>query len=164
MNHRLSQRRVPLAIVVGVFMGAALVSGFLSLPVLISVPLDEAIWLFCLAFVVAGFCWLAGLAFIAVPCWIALHRMRRRGPKDAAVLGAALTFCVSIVLSLFMSEGTQLSIVDGRASIIDGERTLYGWRSLIQGAALLSIAGVAVAVAVWWISYPRVKPPPAPPV
>lgn len=147
---------------VGSTLGAGLVSGFMSLPLLVSSRPDQAQWLFTVTFVVSGICWTFGLIAIGVPFWITLHRSGRSGPKDAALLGAAATFCVSILLSLALSRGVTLSSVDGRVSILDGERTLYGWLTLLHGATLMSLAGVAVAVTVWWISYPRLKPPPAP--
>ena len=77
--------------------------------------------------------------------------------------GAGLTFFTSLLLNLMLSGSADTWIVDGRALILNGQRTIHGWLDLLHGATLMALAGVAVAVLIWTVSYARFRPPPAPP-
>lgn len=114
--------------------------------------------------IIAAIIFAFGLIFVASPAWVYLHSSGRTHPKHALQLGLATCFVVSLGVSLTASLDMGLFAVDGRALILDGKRTVYGWFVLLKDAVLFANLGGMVALVIWRVAYRRVvTPPPARP-
>ncbi len=122
-----------------------------------------------LVMVVATIIFAFGLVLFGAPAWVALHSGGRTSPKHALLLGLGTCFAAGLCLSLMPAGGMLTLIEDGRAIILDGRRTFYGWFIALKDAVLLANLGGMVALVVWRVAYrnaPKrspITPPPARP-
>lgn len=113
--------------------------------------------------IIAAIIFAFGLVFIASPAWVYLHSSGRTHPKHAFLLGLTTSFLVSLGVSIAAYQNIGMFAVDGRAVILDGKRTVYGWLILLKDAVLFANLGGMVALVIWRIAYRRgITPPPAP--
>ena len=115
-------------------------------------------FLFYMGFI-ALIVWIVGLALVGVPMWWFLHRKGLRSWWMAVLCGAIAASVAYFALSLALTlpiEGSSFAD-SGGYSMIDGELTAYGWRSLILAAAEIGVCGAIVAAVIWRIAYRRVE-------
>lgn len=106
-------------------------------------------------FVVALILWSFGLATVGAGLWAASEAAGRRTPLRAVLLGMIATFTVTVLLQTALSSVAVTSILDGRALILEGRRTLYGWWMVFREGWLMSLLGGAVGGLIWRIAYRR---------
>jgi len=70
---------------------------------------------------------------------------------NCAVTGAAVAGLPWFLLTLFGSGADQASI-GGRATVIDGARTAYGWMVQLQFVGLIALYGAAAGWLFWLIA------------
>lgn len=148
------------ALAAGALVGGAMIpSYFLAASLLFNEGGTSApdIHLSMYVFIVSTFVWLFGLAFIAAPIWIVLHRRNLRNARVAILLGSGLCFAIgfaywSALFGLLQPEGSSQSY-DGHAMFVGGRLTLYGWQSSAMAGLVLAIQGAIVGFAVWRWAY-----------
>ncbi len=156
-------QRAALAILVGTITGAILVAlwsfwGNTDLQYLREFWHRDALIVFTYAAVV----WAVGLIVIAPGPWAMLHRYGVRSWWVAAVLGATLTFVVTLGL---LTDGfglmplSSISAADsGGPTRVDGRLTWHGWAEASKFVLICSVLGGFVGLAVWRTAY-RWDPP-----
>ncbi len=106
--------------------------------------------------------WLAGVLVLGGPCWFFLHRAGKISARHAGALGFALVFSfiflINTIFALWVvgdgSDGSHFSAGDsGGPTWVDNQLTLHGWVSAAQEAGGFALAGVLVALSIWWVAY-----------
>lgn len=114
-----------------------------------------------IVFTVAAVVWAAGLTVFGSPLWWVLHKLRLRHWLVAAVVGASVTLLVDFgletrgfgLIPLTPSNATYSAGDAGGPTIINNILTAHGWWVAFQGALMLSVGGILVALAVWRVAY-----------
>lgn len=160
-----------LGLLIGAIFGGFIVSLWFSVPGLISglaagepeQTLQELRDFMPTVMAIAATFFAFGLIFIASPAWVFLHSSGRTHPKHAILLGLTTCLVVSLGFSLSAPQDIGTFAIDGRALILDGRRTLYGWFIILKDAILFANLGGMVALVIWRVAYRRaITPPPAP--
>jgi hypothetical protein len=136
------------------FWGTVRVNGFQS-------TLDYGLGPSLLIFIYAFAVWAIGLIVFSLPFWWVLHKFQLRHWLVAAVLGAAVTFFVSLGIATrgfdLIPPSSSYSASDvGGPTIVDGRLTPHGWWAAVQSTLMLSILGVFVVLVVWRVAYRKV--------
>jgi hypothetical protein len=107
----------------------------------------------------AFFIWSVGLAVVGVPIWWLLHKKGLRSWQAAVLCGAIAAFVGGFAMNLGLVLSIESSSFSdsGGYSMIDGELTAYGWRSLVLGAVQIGFIGAIVGAVIWRIAYRRVE-------
>jgi hypothetical protein len=141
--------RAAISLAVGAVVGALLVSAWMMAAELdqpvpsLSAALDGAVWIFAYAFAV----WAIGLVVVAPIPWLILHDMNYRTWPVAVIVGAVLTFMVTVVIAV--------------AFLVDVPHLMQGYGNARQltvsviVAGLFGFAGAVVGVVVWRVAYYR---------
>jgi hypothetical protein len=90
------------------------------------------------------------VALLGLPAYFILRNIAAPSLLNCAVVGAMVAVLPGLLLELLpMSEHVQFSI-GGRATVIDGHRTAWGWE--LWRASLIKTAGAGLAGgAVFWV-------------
>lgn len=119
-----------------------------------------AVWTLVI-FGVASVTWALGLFGLGAPVWWLMHRQGQRGWASAVSVGFALPFLVGLGIATIQfhpSAGGSSSTSDGGGlTSVNGVLTGHGWVGAIEGAAVLGLAGIVVAMVVRAIAYRRVR-------
>jgi len=112
-------------------------------------------------FAAASIVWAFGLLALGAPVWWLMHRHGQRGWLSATCLGFALPFLVALGFSAIQvrppAGGSSSTADGGGLTSVNGVLTAHGWVAAIEGAAILGLGGVVVALVVRAIAYPRAK-------
>lgn len=142
------------ALITGALFGATVVTLWTTAQSILSGSAPSA-FLSGATFLVALVLWSFGLATVGAGLWAASEAAGRRSPSRAVLLGLIATFTVTVLLQIALSAGTVTSILNGRALVLDGQRTLYGWWMVLRDGWLMSLLGGAVGGLIWRIAYRR---------
>lgn len=154
MTHVLSRLRIVPALVAGALVGAAVVALWTNLPLMARG--DPHLWTWLRAtFLAALLVWVFGLTTVGGLIWRASESAGRRSPAHAVLMGMISTGVGTMLLTVLLSGGVMTSVVDGRALVLDGQRTPYGWWLIVRDGWLMSLLGGLVGGVVWRIAYRR---------
>ena len=91
---------------------------------------------------------MVGIATIAAPIWLVLHRRNRRGPVAAAMTG------IGVALFFFIGGQTYgFGLIDPPPS--DAQTLIYRWASAIATSLILSGIAALIALVMWRVAYQR---------
>jgi len=159
--HETNAARIVLSLSLGMIAGASAITGYylysvgrvLGLQHLQEYGLCKGLSVFKFALVL----WTGGLILFAGLPWWLLHRRRYRKWWSAAMLGFGLTFVLPLGLGLYASltGGNYSTWESGRATVLGGIRTPYGWQVLFLDALKFGALGAFVGLVIWRIAYRR---------
>ena len=162
-DYETTATRIAVALVVGAIVGSWLTSWAFVAPAtragLRYFDFDTTIHLFSGTTIIAFIVVSAGLLVFGAPAWWFLHRLGRRGPLAALLLGATLTFAVVFFAftydEVFPTPSTFYAEDIGGAFVSDGRRTPYGWIQVTVRSTEEGIAGGLTGLLIWRIAYLR---------
>jgi amino acid transporter len=164
-DHRIDTKRIPWSIAAGALAGATIVAA----PTLVLSLIYDSIERFLrfnlqmvvATFVVAFMVWAIGLVVVGLPLWWLFHKKGLWRWWAAVLCGAIAAFVGAFALELALTLSIEHSSFSdsGGYTMIDGEVTAYGWRSLVLGAVETGVYGAIVAAVIWRIAYRRVNQP-----
>jgi len=159
-------RRILASLLVGAMVGGLLfVLSYLVIQLLESG--GEHVIKYGLSNVLAGFLffsvvWFVGILLVGSPFWFFMHREGKTSWKYASSLGFGLVFIFIFLFNTFFaqlmvgdgSDGSRFSASDsGGPTWVDNQLTLHGWASAAQNACFFALAGMLVALSLWWAAY-----------
>lgn len=92
----------------------------------------------------------SSITALAGPVWVAMHAAGRRGPADAALVGALTGFIVSLLAQSF-----GLGLFD--VAVASDSRTLsFRWASAALTSVVFALLAGGTALTMWRVAYRRV--------
>jgi hypothetical protein len=88
---------------------------------------------------------------LGVPAYLFLRRHYRGTWLNCAIAGGAMAGLPWLFLTMFVAEPDEASI-NGKATVIDGTKTAYGWLVDLQFIGTIALYGVAAGVLFWAIA------------
>jgi hypothetical protein len=160
----LTLRSAARALLVGSFLGAALVQFASFLPVIVFAR-DEFLqqWsasdahLMALVFVVTWAVFAVGLSVVGIPLWWMCHRLGWRSARAALALGFLATFSVSLILTLgplLASQGGGGFYADRVGLIVAEDQMMsYGLYRALWQSFEFALLGAVVGGVIWRLAY-----------
>ncbi len=165
-RYHTSWLRVLTALLVGAFLGAAIVvANYLYWLWTANGPAHFAEWALSkgLRIAIPAFViWLTGILTFGGPVWLILHHLKMRHWINAVIAGWFIPFVVLLIWQTDMLTGAsryRSTVWTSEGTLrVDGVMTDLGWQLALQGAAQFAILGVCVALAIWRVAYRRKDP------